>query len=45
MGKALLKLNDRAWFSALMQGSIKSFNVYLEGNSQFIKAKRFSIIL
>lgn len=31
MGKALLKLNDRAWFSGMMQGSIKYFKVYLEG--------------
>ena len=31
MGKALLKLNDRAWFSAIMQGSIKNFKVFLEG--------------
>lgn len=31
MGKALLKLNDRAWFSGVIQGSIKYFKVYLEG--------------
>ena len=29
MGKALLKLNDRAWFSGMIQGSIKYFKVYL----------------
>ena len=31
MGKGLLKLNDRAWFSALIQGSIKCFKVFLQG--------------
>lgn len=40
MGKALLKLNDRAWFSAVMQGSIKYFNVYLEGNLCVILRKK-----
>ena len=40
MGKALLKLNDRAWFGGLMQGSIKYFKVYLEGIYSLISGKK-----
>ncbi len=31
IGSELLKLHDRAWFSPLLQGSIKHFKVYLQG--------------
>jgi hypothetical protein len=40
MGKALLKLNDRAWFSAVIQGSIKYFKAYIEGISLIKKGKQ-----
>lgn len=32
MGKGLLKLQEKAWFIVLMQGSIKAFRYILQGS-------------
>jgi hypothetical protein len=45
MGEALLKLKDSAWFSAVIQGSIKYFKASIEGICLINKGKQIEYFL
>ena len=43
MCKSILKLQEKNWFIPLIQGSIKCFKYFLQGNKEITKAKSLNI--